>query len=127
MAKQKKRELLFTLTAKDFKWEFYKSSGPGGQNKNKRDTACRCIHPESGAIGNASEERSQGQNRKQAFIRCVESEKFKAWHRLECNYRLLTEQKKKEIAEYVEREMSKEENFLIEVKDSSGNWIREEK
>ena len=32
------KELLFSLNSKDFKWDFFKTSGPGGQNKNKRDT-----------------------------------------------------------------------------------------
>ena len=53
-------ELLFSIGPKDFKWDFFKTSGPGGQNKNKRDTACRCTHIASGAIGIGSEEREQG-------------------------------------------------------------------
>ena len=70
-------ELLFSIGPKDFKWDFFKTSGPGGQNKNKRDTACRCTHPPSGAIGIGSEEREQGKNRRLAFERCVNSDKFK--------------------------------------------------
>ena len=34
----KEKELLFSVGPKDFKWDFFKTSGPGGQNKNKRDT-----------------------------------------------------------------------------------------
>ena len=31
-------ELLFSIGSKDFKWDFFKTSGPGGQNKNKQDS-----------------------------------------------------------------------------------------
>lgn len=122
-----KKELLFSLGPKDFKWEFFKSSGPGGQNKNKRDTACRCIHPSSGAIGMATEEREQGKNRKLAFIRCVKSEKFKIWHKIECSKRMMDEAEKRKLKEKIDRELSKEENLLVEVKDNFGKWIKEEK
>jgi protein subunit release factor B len=121
-----KKELLFSLGPKDFKWEFFKSSGPGGQNKNKRDTACRCIHPPSGAIGVATEEREQGKNRKKAFVRCVESEKFKIWHKIETAKRMMDVDEKRKIKENIDKELSNEENLLIEVKDNFGKWIKEE-
>ena len=101
-----KKELLFSLSAKDFKWEFFKSSGPGGQNKNKRDTACRCIHPLSGAIGIATEEREQGKNRRLAFTRCVESDKFKQWHKLECAKIMASKELKKQVQKEVDVELN---------------------
>lgn len=118
-----KKELLFSLSAKDFKWEFFKSSGPGGQNKNKRDTACRCIHPLSGAIGIATEEREQGKNRRLAFTRCVESDKFKQWHKLECAKRIVSSDVKKRIEEQIDAELANKKNLKIEVKDASGDWV----
>ena len=121
-----KKELLFSLGPKDFKWEFFKSSGPGGQNKNKRDTACRCIHLPSGAIGVATEEREQGKNRKHAFVRCVNSEKFKIWHKMETAKRMMDDDEKRKIKENIDKELSNEENLLIEVKDNFGKWIKEE-
>lgn len=53
----------------DLKITYYRGSGPGGQNKNKRDTACRMKHLPTGITVTAQEMRTQGQNRKIAFGR----------------------------------------------------------
>jgi len=123
--KRLSKELLFSLNSKDFKWDFFKTSGPGGQNKNKRDTACRCTHPPSGAIGIGSEEREQGKNRRLAFERCVNSDKFKAWHKLECAKIMASKELKKQVQKEVDAELNKSENLLVEIKDSNGKWIKE--
>lgn len=116
------KELLFSIGPKDFKWDFFKTSGPGGQNKNKRDTACRCTHIASGAIGIGSEEREQGKNRRIAFERCVNSEKFKAWHKLECARVLVDKNERRKIEREVDAELSRRENLLVEIKDKDGRW-----
>ncbi len=48
----KNKELLFSLSkAKgDFIVQPFKGSGKGGQKRNKTMSACRIIHPESGAL-----------------------------------------------------------------------------
>ncbi len=75
----KKREKLFTLTAKDFDFQFTRGSGKGGQKKNKTSSACLCSHSPSGAQGYAEDHREQSQNKKIAFKRLTETPEFKAW------------------------------------------------
>lgn len=77
------REKLFSVTAKDCRWDYYKGSGKGGQKKNKTENCVRCTHISSGAVGRSEEGRSKEHNRRTAFKRMTETEKFKKWHRVE--------------------------------------------
>ncbi|ESW24443.1 hypothetical protein PHAVU_004G131500 [Phaseolus vulgaris] len=47
----------------------FKSSGPGGQHRNKRESAVRLKHLPTGIIAQASEDRSQHKNRASALSR----------------------------------------------------------
>lgn len=51
----------------DIKVEFYRSSGPGGQNVNKVETAVRIIHLPTGLVITSQEGRSQLKNRERAM------------------------------------------------------------
>lgn len=53
----------FVVDPKDLKIEFSRSSGPGGQNVNKRETAVRIVHIPTNIAVHADTERSQEQNR----------------------------------------------------------------
>ena len=55
------------LPPQDLKIEFSRSSGPGGQNVNKRDTAVRIVHIPTNLAAHAATERSQEQNRELAL------------------------------------------------------------
>lgn len=51
------------------RFERFRVSGPGGQHRNKTDSAVRLTHRPTGIVAEASERRSQHQNRVQALRR----------------------------------------------------------
>ena len=111
------RELLFSLTKKDFIRQTFRSGGKGGQNQNKVETGVRFIHPDSGAIGESREHRTQMQNQKAAFQRLCTTKKFKLWHRIKCAELMGAEP----IEKIVERSMAPE-NIKVEKLNEKNEW-----
>jgi ribosome-associated protein len=66
---QRKFDTDLEILKKQVILETYRSSGPGGQRKNKVETAVRIKHLPSGITVVATEHRSQSENRKLAFER----------------------------------------------------------
>jgi protein subunit release factor B len=60
------------IEEKDLVFTFFKSSGPGGQKKNKTESAVRLQHLPTGIIVTATESRSQAVNKRVALIRLRE-------------------------------------------------------
>lgn len=55
------------LSDKDLKIDFFRSSGPGGQNVNKVETGVRITHLKTGLTASCQSERSQNLNREKAL------------------------------------------------------------
>lgn len=95
-------EKKLNIPSEDLKVELSRSSGPGGQNVNKRETAVRIVHLPTGLSAASQSERSQPQNREKA----LKLLKAKIFH--------LMEQKQ-------EKELS---NLRVKVTPEWGNQIR---
>ena len=114
------RKLVLSVTARDCEWTYFRGSGAGGQKRNKTSNCARCAHAPSGAVGIGQDGRSQTHNRRTAFKQMAESEKFRAWVRLEC---ARWAGHTGEAERYAEREI-RSSRVRVEVQQD-GRWVAE--
>lgn len=114
------KRLVASVRKKDLKVETFRVGGAGGQRRDKVSTGVRITHLESGATGQSTESRMQGQNKKLAFRKMAETPKFKAWVRIQGakDFELETG-----LDQHVD-ELMRPENLKIEIKQD-GKWIDE--
>jgi peptide chain release factor 2 len=62
-----KAEKNIQINDKDIRMDFYKSTGPGGQHRNKTMSAVRLVHVPTGIMVTSAAERSQHDNRRYAM------------------------------------------------------------
>ena len=62
-----KKTTEFEIPENELKVEFSRSSGPGGQNVNKRETAVRVVHLPTNLSAQSDNQRSQAQNKEKAL------------------------------------------------------------
>jgi hypothetical protein len=112
------RNLLFRVTAKDFTETHIRGSGPGGQHRNKTSTGIRLVHRASGAVGEATDDKSQHVNRAHAFQRLRETDEWKTWFR----DMVLRTSGQETPGEKLERWMD-ETNIVTQILDDRSRWV----
>lgn len=95
----KPKEVLFSVTAADCRWDYFRGTGKGGQKRNKTESGVRCTHLDSGAVGQSDDTRSQHKNKRTAFKRMAASAQFKSWHRRQVAKHLGEEQRIKDAVD----------------------------
>lgn len=111
------RERILRVTAKDFDISHVRGSGPGGQHRNKTSTGVRMKHRASGAVGEATDNRSQDENKKAAFKRCIATKEFQAWLRIS----IAEAMGRPSLADRLEEAM-RPENITTQVLDAD-RWV----
>lgn len=107
----RKKQRWFSITAKDCVFTFYRGSGKGGQHRNKTDSAARCSHKPSGAVGTCEEYKEQKANKRLAFKRMAESKEFQSWLKVKIEAGLgnLEIEEQNEKGEFVKRKLNMNE------------------
>lgn len=112
------RERIRICSPKDFEVHYICGSGPGGQARNKVHSGVQILHPESGARGQATDSRSQADNKRAALERLTRTPQFKFW----LSRKLYELEMGEKLEETVERETT-DGQLRYEIKDEKGRWV----
>lgn len=95
------------MTKDDFEMTTFSVGGHGGGGKDTSNSGVRLTHKASGASAEGREARTNTLNRRSAFKKLVENQRFKNWLKMETAKQLGRPQleTKEEIAARVEKEI----------------------
>ena len=111
------KELLFSVTKKDLKIEFFSGKGAGGQKRNKCQNCVRMTHTASGSTATGQSNKERQSNLREAFSGLTASAKFKLW----MSIKIAEIQEGKTIKQKVE-DMMQPPNLKIEYQNEQGQW-----
>lgn len=112
-----KRERVTIASQKDFDVSYFCGSGAGGQARNKVASGVQIIHRETGAIGRASDSRSQAENKASAFKRLLETPKMKFWVAAK-----IYEVRQGETIQSTIESDTTPDKLKFEIKNADGQW-----
>ena len=114
------KNLLFSITKKDLKIDYFSGTGKGGQHRNKHQNCVRIHHKDSGAISTGQSNRERRSNVKEALNNLISNPKFKLWNNMKVNECLTGE-----LIEDKINNMMTEKNLLVEFMSEDGEWKNE--
>lgn len=115
------RELLFSITKKDLKIDWFSGTGAGGQKRNKCQNSCRITHRESNVTVTGQSHKERPSNIREAFNNLQEHPKFKLWF----NQKVQEVLTGKTIEQKVEEQIHPD-NLKVEGKET-GRWEKLQK
>lgn len=105
------------LSLKDLNVSYFCGSGAGGQARNKVASGVQMRHEESGAMGRASDSRSQHDNKRAAFERLLKDPRMKFF----IARRLHEIRSGESLEDEIKRETA-DDKLKFEVKNAKGFW-----
>lgn len=117
-----KKELLFSITKKDFKIDWFSGKGAGGQHRNKHQNCVRLTHLDSKVTITGQSHRERSKNLQDAFSRLVIDKRFKTWLKIES-----ARQSGKLVDIHKEVDRLTQPNFIKVEERVDGKWIEKKK
>lgn len=116
----KEKQLLFSVTKKDFEINWFSGTGAGGQHRNKHQNCCRLTHKSSGIMKTGQSNRNREQNLQEAFVAITKDKAFNAWLKTKSAEQLGI---LADLEDTLDRELR--ENIKVEIVDENGKWVEE--